>query len=128
MKLLSKAVLQSMLDEAKQDGRDEVHRDLSYRNRGASRPTFNYEEMELRYLAEKARREEARKAARKLVSISFEHKGQRTTFKTSDTVESLSVRRNETTLVIMLEKFNGSQVVYEYPLARINSEIWKEYK
>lgn len=65
---------------------------------------------------------------RRLVNVSFEYKGTRTTFRISDTVRELDVTKNDGRLLVKVCKFDNSIVNYDYELSRINSEIRKEYK
>lgn len=65
---------------------------------------------------------------RRLVSISFEYKGNRTTFGVNDTVGKLTCVIRENRLVVTVFKYDQSYVTYDYELSRINSEIRKEYK
>lgn len=65
---------------------------------------------------------------RRLVSVSFEYKGNRTTFGVNDKVGKLTCAIRENRLVVTVFKYDQSYVTYDYELSRINSEIRKEYK
>lgn len=65
---------------------------------------------------------------RRLVSVSFEYKGNRTTFGVNDTVGKITCAIRDNRLIITVFKYDQSYVVYDYELSRIQTEIRKEYK
>lgn len=65
---------------------------------------------------------------RRLVSVSFEYKGNRTTFGVNDTVGKLTCAIRDNRLIVTVFKYDQSYVTYDYELSRIQTEIRKEYK
>ncbi len=65
---------------------------------------------------------------RRLVSVSFEYKGNRTTFAVNDTVGKIACAVRDNRFVVTVFKYDNSYVTYDYELSRILTEIRKEYR
>lgn len=65
---------------------------------------------------------------RRLVSVSFEYKGNRTTFAVNDTVGKITCAIRDNRFVVTVFKYDNSYVTYDYELSRILTEIRKEYR
>lgn len=71
-----------------------------------------------------------RHPSKKMVNVSFEYKGTRTTFGVNDivrTLHTLDLQDGKKLRVICI-KYDGSQTQYDYEVSRITSEIRKEFK